>query len=62
VALVSMDSAHAVDPFFKYQAEHLPEEGEIIHVVRFIRGRALRARVTRVDPDRRPQIEATQVA
>ncbi|HUF01954.1 MAG TPA: hypothetical protein VMN35_05985 [Gaiellaceae bacterium] len=62
VALVSTDSSHAVDPFFKYRGEHLPDEGEVIHVVRFLRARPLRARVTRVDAERRPQIEATQIA
>ncbi len=61
VSLVSKDSSHAVDPFYKYCGEHLPEEGEIIHVVRFLRGRAIRARVTSVDANFNPQIAATQV-
>jgi hypothetical protein len=61
VSLVSKDLSHAVDLFYKYRAEHLPDEGEIIHVVRFVRGRAIRARVTRVDADLTPQIEAKQV-
>jgi hypothetical protein len=61
VSLVSKDPSHAVDVFYKYRAERLPEVGQIIDVVRFTRGRALRARVTRVDVDLRPQIEATQV-
>jgi hypothetical protein len=53
--------SHAVDHFYKYRGEHLPEEGEIIAVVRFLRGRALRARVTRVDPSYNPQIAATEI-
>ena len=61
VALVSSDSTHAVDSFYKYRADDLPEVGQVIDVVRFIRGRAVRARVTRVDANGRPEIEATQV-
>jgi hypothetical protein len=61
VALVSNDPSHAVDVFFKYRAEQLPEEGEIIEVVRFLRGRAVRARVTRVDIRSNPAIEATLI-
>ena len=61
VSLVSKDSSHAVDVFYKYRGEHLPEEGEIIDVVRFLRGRVTRARVTRVDANAQPQIAATQL-
>jgi hypothetical protein len=61
VSLVSKDSSHAVDVFYKYQGEHLPRVGEIIDVVRFVRGRVLRARVTYVDETGHPQIAATQV-
>jgi hypothetical protein len=61
VSLVSKDKSHAVDVFYKYQAEQLPEVGEIIHVVRFLRGRVIRARVTRVDASGNPQIAATQI-
>ena len=61
VALISSDSTHAVDSFYKYRAEYLPEEGQVIDVVRFIRGRAVRARVTHVDANGRPEIKATQV-
>jgi hypothetical protein len=61
VSLVSKDKSHAVDHFYKYRGEHLPEEGEIIHVVRFLRGRVIRARVTRVDANFSPQIEATEI-
>jgi len=60
VSLVSEDSSHAVDVFYKYRGEHLPEEGEIIDVVRFLRGRVTRARVTRVDANTDPQIGATR--
>jgi len=62
VAFVSKDSSHAVDLFYKYRAERLPEEGEIIYVVRFLRGRRIRARVTHVDANHEPQIEATQIS
>jgi len=61
VAFVSKDSTHAVDPFYKYVGEKLPAEGEIISVVRFLRGRATRARVTLVEPHYEPQIAATQI-
>jgi len=61
VSLVSKDSSHAVDVFYKYRGEHLPEEGEIIDVVRFLRGRVTRVRVTRVDANTDPQIGATQI-
>jgi hypothetical protein len=62
VAFVSKDSSHSVDLFYKYRAERLPEEGEVIEVVRFLRGRRIRARVTFVDANREPQIRATQVS
>ena len=60
VSLVSWDS-DAVDVFYKYRGEQLPEVGEIIDVVRFLRGRPIHARVTRVDADSNPQIAATQI-
>jgi hypothetical protein len=60
VSLLSKDS-NAVDPFYKYRGEHLPSEGEVINVVRFLRGRVIRARVTRVDASADPPIGATQV-
>ena len=45
-----------------YRGAHLPEEGEIIDVVRFLRGRVIRARVTRVDVSFDPtRIAATQI-
>jgi hypothetical protein len=61
VSLVSKDSSHAVDVFYKYRGERLPEEGEIIHVVRFLRGRVTRARVTFVEANSDPPIAATQI-
>jgi hypothetical protein len=61
VSLVSKDSSEGIDQFYKYRGELLPKEGEIIHVVRFLRGRVIRARVTRVDPRANPQIAATQI-
>jgi len=61
VSLASKDSSRAVDVFYKYRAEQLPRVGEIIDVVRFVRGRVIRARVTRVDGSSDPQIAATQI-
>jgi hypothetical protein len=61
VALTAKDPAHAVDEFYKHFGDQLPEEGEIINVMRFIRGRVIRARVTRVDPTDKPPIAATEV-
>jgi hypothetical protein len=43
------------------RGEHLPDEGEIIDVVRFLRGHAIRARVTHVNANSKPQIEATEI-
>ena len=62
VSLVSKDSSHGVDVFYKYRGEQLPEVGEIIDVVRFLRGHPVRARVTRVDASSDPQIAATQIS
>ena len=61
LSLVSKDSSHAVDVFYKYRGVKLPAEGEVIDVVRFLRGRVIRARVTLVDANSDPQIEATQI-
>jgi len=62
VALISKDPAHAVDEFYKHVGEQLPAEGEIINVVRFMRGQVIRARVTRVDRNFNPPIAATEIS
>ena len=61
VSFISKEASHAVDRFYKYRGTELPEEGAVIDVVRFLRGRAIRARVTRVDANSSPQIDATQI-
>ena len=61
MSLALKDPLRAVDPFYKYRGEHLPAEGEIIDVVRFVRGRMIRARVTRVDIWSEPPIDASQL-
>ena len=62
VSLTSSDPSHAVDRFYKHRAEHPPQVGDVIGVVRFLRGRVIRARVTHVDPDTVPvAIAATQI-
>jgi hypothetical protein len=61
VSLIATDPSHAVDVFYKYRGEQLPEVGDIIDVVRFVRGRVVRARVTRVDVSQTPPIAATQI-
>ena len=61
VSLVSMDASEAADPFYRYLGEQLPDEGAIIDVVRFHRGRPVRARVTHVDANTSPPIAATQI-
>jgi hypothetical protein len=61
VSLVSKDSSRAVDVFYKYRGYHLPRVGVIIGVVRFVRGRVIRARVTYVDDTADPPIAATQI-
>jgi len=60
VSLISSDPSHAVDRLYKHQGEHLPQVGEVIGVVRFLRGRVIRARVTSVDADT-AHIAATQI-
>ena len=62
VALTSKESPHLVVELYKHVGDDLPEQGEIINVVRFLRGRVIRARVTRVDSSYSPQISATEVA
>jgi hypothetical protein len=61
VAFDSKDPSEAVDPFYKYVSESLPEAGEIIDVVRFHGARSVRARVTLVQAHSEPQIAATQI-
>jgi hypothetical protein len=61
VSLISKDSSRAADVFYKYRGQHLPRVGEIIDVVRFVRGRVIRARVTYVDDTADPPIGATQI-
>jgi hypothetical protein len=62
VSLVSRDSTRAADQFYKYHGEHLPRVGETIRVVRFVRGRVIRARVTYVDESGVPPIGATEIS
>lgn len=61
MSLVSKDSSRAADQFYKYRAEHLPRVGETIGVVRFVRGRVIRARVTYVDESGLPPIGASEI-
>jgi hypothetical protein len=46
---------------FGYCGRDLPDGGDIIEVVRFLRDRSTRARVIRVDPDFQPRITAIQI-
>ena len=58
---LTLKDSDTVDEFYKYLGEKLPEVGEVIKVVRFLRDRPTRARVTRVDPDFQPRIRAIQI-
>ena len=58
---LTLKDSETVDEFYKYRAEKLPEVGEVINVVRFLRDRPTRARVTRVDPILEPRITAIQL-
>jgi hypothetical protein len=60
---LTMKDSDTVDEFYKYPAAHLPQVGEVIKVVRFLRDRPTRARVTHVDEDFnfRPRITAMQI-
>ena len=60
---LTMKDSETVDEFYKYPEAHLPQVGEIIKVVRFLRDRPTRARVTHVDEDFnfRPRITANQI-
>jgi hypothetical protein len=60
-SLASTDASETADPFYRYVGSHLPEEGAVIDVVRFLRGRPVRARVTHVDANTSPPIAATQI-
>jgi hypothetical protein len=58
---LTMKDSDTVDEFYKYTGKTLPEVGEVIKVVRFLRERPTRARVTSVDPDFEPRIRAVQI-
>jgi hypothetical protein len=58
---LTLKDSETVDEFYKYRGEDLPEVGEIIDVVRFLRDRPTRARVTRVEAEYHPRITATQI-
>jgi hypothetical protein len=46
---LTLKDSDTVDEFYKYPGAKLPEVGEVIKVVRFLRDRPTRARVTGVD-------------
>jgi hypothetical protein len=60
---LTLKDSETVDEFYKYTGEKLPEVGEVIKVVRFLRDRPTSARVTRVDTDfhSRRRITAIQI-
>ena len=58
---LTLKDSDTLDEFYKYPGKELPEVGEVIQVVRFLRDRPTRARVTRVDPDYQPRIRAIQI-
>ena len=58
---LTLKDSGTVDEFYKYLGEELPEVDQIIKVVRFLRDRPTRARVTRVDEDFQPRIRAIQI-
>jgi hypothetical protein len=58
---LTMKGTDTVDEFYKYRSDELPEVGEVIEVVRFLRDRSTRARVTRVDAYFQPRITAVQI-
>ena len=57
---LTLKDSDTVDEFYKYPVEELPEVGEIIKVVRFLRDRPTRARVTHVNAVQ-PRISAIQI-
>lgn len=58
---LTLKDSGTVDEFYKFTGEELPEVGEVINVVRFLRDRPTRARVTRVEGGRQPRITAIQI-
>jgi hypothetical protein len=58
---LTLKDSDTVDEFYKYRGAELPDEGDIIEVVRFLRDRSTRARVTRVDAHFQPRITAIQI-
>ncbi len=58
---LTMKDSDTVDEFYKYTGEDLPEVGDVIEVVRFLRDHPTRARVTRVDARLEPRITAIQI-
>ncbi len=57
---LTLKDSDTVDEFYKYPVEELPEVGEVIKVVRFLRDRPTRARVTNIDAFQ-PRISAIQI-
>ena len=55
-----MKESGTVDEFYKYPGKKLPEVGEVIKVVRFLRDRPTRARVTDVDARDPPRTEPSR--
>ena len=58
---LTLKDSDTVDEFYKYPGAELPEVGEVIRVVRFLRDRPTRARVTSVAADFEPRIRAVQI-
>jgi hypothetical protein len=58
---LTLKDSDTVDEFYKYRGQELPAVGEVINVVRFLRDRPTRARVTRVDAYLQPRITAIQI-
>ena len=60
---LTLKDSDTVDEFYKYTGEKLPDVGEVIEVVRFLRDRPTRARVTdvHIDFQSRPRITAVQI-
>jgi len=59
---LTLKDSDTVDEFYKYRGQELPEVGEVIEVVRFLRDRPTRARVTRVGADfQAARIRAIQI-